>query len=162
LQYPEKLIPLIILNAVEGKNLPIYGDGNNIRDWLYVQDHCEAINQILKRGEVGQTYNVGGRNEITNLEVVQTICSILDELKPSRQGSYTHQIQFVQDRLGHDLRYGIDTSKIEKQLGWKPKEVFSSGIRKTVQWYLDNLPWAEVSAKGNHRDWSASNYSTRN
>jgi dTDP-glucose 4,6-dehydratase len=161
-QYPEKLIPLIILNAVKGKILPIYGDGSNIRDWLYVQDHCNAINQVLRRGEVGQAYNIGGQNEITNLELVQTICSILDELKPSRQGSYTRQIQFVQDRLGHDRRYGIDTSKIQKQIGWKPTEVFSSGIRKTVQWYLDNLSWAEVSAKESDRGWRTSNYSRRN
>lgn len=144
LQFPEKLIPLIIHNALNLKALPIYGDGSNIRDWLYVTDHCEAIERILEKGTVGETYNVGGWNEKRNIEVVDTICTILDKLKPRTDGqSYLQLKTFVKDRPGHDKRYAIDASKIEKQLGWKPKENFDSGIRQTVQWYLDNQSWVQ-------------------
>ena len=137
-QHQEKLIPLIITNALENKNLPIYGDGKNIRDWLYVEDHCEAIIKILENGKPGETYNIGGSCEKNNLEVVSEICKILDSIKPKQDGSsYKEQIEFVKDRPGHDFRYSLDTSKIKKDFNWKPKESFSSGLEKTVQWYLD-------------------------
>ena len=137
-QHHEKLIPLIITNALENKNLPIYGDGKNIRDWLYVEDHCEAIIKILANGKPGETYNIGGSCEKNNLEVVQEICKILDSIKPKQNGSsYEEQIEFVKDRPGHDFRYSLDTSKIEKDFNWKPKETFTSGLEKTIQWYLD-------------------------
>lgn len=139
--FPEKLIPLVILNALEGKSLPIYGKGDNIRDWLYVEDHAKALWLIQQKGIPGETYNIGGRNERTNLEVVRTICRILDELRPKKSGSYEDQIDFVQDRPGHDLRYAIDPSKLRNTLGWVPETDFDSGIRKTVQWYLDNDWW---------------------
>ncbi len=139
--FPEKLIPLVILNALEGKSLPIYGKGDNIRDWLYVEDHAKALWLIQQKGIPGETYNIGGRNERTNLEVVRTICRILDELRPKKSGSYEDQIDFVQDRPGHDLRYAIDPSKLRNTLGWMPETGFDSGIRKTVQWYLDNDWW---------------------
>lgn len=139
--FPEKLIPLVILNALEGKSLPIYGKGDNIRDWLYVEDHAKALWLIQKKGIPGETYNIGGHNERTNLEVVRTICRILDELRPKKSGSYEDQIDFVQDRPGHDLRYAIDPSKLRNTLGWVPETDFDSGIRKTVQWYLDNDWW---------------------
>lgn len=140
--FPEKLIPLCILNALNGKPLPIYGDGQQIRDWLYVKDHCSAIRRVLEAGKLGETYNVGGWNEKANLDVVHTLCTILDELKPRADGqSYKTQITFVQDRPGHDRRYAIDARKLEKQLGWKPQETFETGIKKTVQWYLDNHDW---------------------
>jgi len=150
LQFPEKLIPLVIHNALALKALPIYGDGSNIRDWLYVTDHCDAIERILQDGQVGETYNVGGWNEKKNIEVVDTICTILDELKPrADKKSYLELKTFVKDRPGHDKRYAIDATKLEKQLGWKPKENFNSGIRKTVQWYLDNQTWVKnVIEKG--------------
>jgi dTDP-glucose 4,6-dehydratase len=141
--YPEKLIPLVICNALEGKPLPIYGAGDQIRDWLYVEDHALALYSVVRNGAVGETYNIGGHNEQTNLDVVKSICSLLDELIPSPSGSYSNQIVHVEDRPGHDRRYAIDASKIEKELGWVPKETFSSGLRKTIIWYLDNQKWCE-------------------
>jgi dTDP-glucose 4,6-dehydratase len=148
-QFPEKLIPLIILNALKGKPLPIYGDGRQIRDWLYVGDHCSAICEVLVKGRLGETYNIGGWNEKANIDVVKAICSILDELKPRVNGkSYAEQITLVADRPGHDRRYAIDASKIKRELGWTPKENFDSGIKKTVQWYLDNPLWIEGILSG--------------
>ncbi len=153
-QFPEKLIPLIIHNALKGKSLPIYGDGLQVRDWLFVEDHCLAIQTVLSRGILGETYNIGGNSEKTNISVVQAICSILDELKPRiDQKSYVEQITYVTDRPGHDRRYAINASKIEAKLGWKPKEIFETGIRKTVQWYLDNQDWVEGVVSGSYRDW---------
>ncbi len=141
-QFPEKLIPLMVLNCLEHKPLPVYGEGLNVRDWLYVTDHCEAINTIIKKGRIGETYNVGGHNEIKNIDIVNTICEILDEMEPSKEvKSYKELITFVQDRPGHDMRYAIDASKIENELGWVPKETFPSGIRKTIAWYLENRQW---------------------
>ena len=158
--FPEKLIPLVILNAINGKPLPIYGDGQQVRDWLYVGDHCSAIRAVLVNGELGQTYNIGGWNEKTNLAVVQTICQILDKLRPRIDGkSYAQQITFVKDRPGHDRRYAIDASKIERELGWRPAETFDSGIRKTIQWYLDNPIWIEGVVSGSYRDWLQKQYS---
>ena len=139
--FPEKLIPLVILNALDGKQLPIYGQGENVRDWLYVEDHAKALWLINEKGVPGETYNIGGHNERTNLEVVNTICDILDDLRPKQQGKYSDQIVFVTDRPGHDLRYAIDSDKLQKDLGWRPEENFDTGIRKTVQWYLDNAWW---------------------
>ena len=139
--FPEKLIPLVILNALDGKQLPIYGKGENVRDWLYVEDHAKALWLINEKGVPGETYNIGGHNERTNLEVVKTICAILDDLRPKAQGNYSDQIVFVTDRPGHDLRYAIDSDKLQKELGWKAEENFDTGIRKTVQWYLDNAWW---------------------
>ena len=160
-QYPEKLIPLVILNALNRKPLPIYGDGSNIRDWLYVVDHCTAISEVLSKGKLGETYNVGGWNEKTNLEVVNTICSILDELKPHKDGSYKDLITFVKDRPGHDRRYAINAIKIERELGWKPAESFETGIRKTVAWYLSNPEWVEDIVSGNYKNWVNVNYQGR-
>jgi len=141
-QFPEKLIPLMIANCLDEKPLPIYGEGMNIRDWLYVKDHCNAINTILQQGVIGETYNIGGKSEISNIDIVNTICLILDELKPRENGqSYDQLITYVKDRPGHDFRYAIDTSKIKNDLGWAPKETFETGIRKTIQWYLDNEDW---------------------
>jgi len=141
-QFPEKLIPLMILNCLAHKALPVYGKGLNVRDWLYVTDHCEAISLIIREGKPGQTYNIGGHNEMKNIEIVHTICEILDEMEPSTTlGSYKELITFVTDRPGHDLRYAIDASKIERELGWKPRETFASGIRKTIMWYLQNRQW---------------------
>ncbi|PRP69278.1 dTDP-glucose 4,6-dehydratase [Chromobacterium amazonense] len=157
--FPEKLIPLVILNALAGKPLPIYGDGQQVRDWLYVKDHCSAIRRVLEAGKLGETYNVGGWNEKANLEVVKTICGILDELKPRADGaSYAAQITFVQDRPGHDRRYAIDARKLERELGWKPAETFDSGIRKTVEWYLANQQWVDNVASGHYRDWVDQHY----
>ncbi|MHA7681467.1 dTDP-glucose 4,6-dehydratase [Cupriavidus sp. PET2-C1] len=156
--FPEKLIPLIIANALGGKALPIYGDGLNVRDWLYVGDHCAAIREVLARGQVGETYNVGGWNEKTNLEVVHTLCDLLDELRPKAAGSYRDQITFVKDRPGHDKRYAIDARKLERELGWKPAESFESGLRKTVQWYLENQPWVQNVMSGAYRNWVAKQY----
>lgn len=151
-QFPEKLIPLMIHNALTGKKLPIYGDGKNIRDWLFVLDHCQAIDTILKKGQVGETYNIGGNNEKTNVEVVYTICDLLDELKPRQDGrTYREQIQFVQDRLGHDRRYAIDAAKLQMELGWKPIETFESGMCKTVKWYLENQEWCQRVCDGSYR-----------
>jgi len=141
-QFPEKLIPLMILNCLEHKPLPVYGKGLNVRDWLYVRDHCDAINTIIRKGRLGETYNVGGNNEMSNIEIVNTICSLLDEMTPSdRLGSYKELITYVQDRPGHDLRYAIDASKIQNELGWSPRETFATGIRKTVAWYLEHRDW---------------------
>ena len=156
--FPEKLIPLVILNAIAGKPLPIYGDGQQIRDWLYVKDHCSAIRRVLAVGVVGETYNVGGWNEKTNLEVVHTICRLLDELQPKQQGTYAEQITFVQDRLGHDRRYAIDARKLERELGWKPTETFESGIRKTVEWYLSHSEWISNVTSGAYRTWLSQQY----
>jgi dTDP-glucose 4,6-dehydratase len=158
--FPEKLIPLVILNALNGKPLPIYGDGQQIRDWLYVGDHCSAICEVLAKGKLGETYNIGGWNEKANIDVVKTICQILDGLKPRSDGkSYAEQITFVTDRPGHDRRYAIDASKIERELGWRPAETFDTGIRKTVQWYLDNPVWIEGVLSGSYRDWLQKHYS---
>ncbi len=158
--FPEKLIPLVILNAINGKPLPIYGDGQQVRDWLYVGDHCAAIRTVLAKGRLGETYNIGGWNEKANLEVVNTICQILDELKPRADGeSYATQITFVKDRPGHDRRYAIDARKIEQELGWRPAETFDSGIRKTIQWYLNNPIWVEGVVSGAYRDWLQKQYS---
>jgi dTDP-glucose 4,6-dehydratase len=158
--FPEKLIPLVILNALAGRPLPIYGDGQQIRDWLYVKDHCSAIRRVLEAGQLGETYNVGGWNEKPNLEVVQTICSILDELRPLPAGSvYASQITYVKDRPGHDRRYAIDASKLERELGWKPAETFETGIRKTVEWYLHHQEWTDDVLSGSYRDWVKKQYS---
>jgi dTDP-glucose 4,6-dehydratase len=158
-QFPEKLIPLCIHNALAGKPLPIYGDGQQIRDWLYVQDHCAAIRRVLAAGRIGETYNIGGWNEKANLEVVKILCAILDDLKPRTDGqSYAKQITFVPDRPGHDRRYAIDASKIERELGWKPAETFETGIRKTVQWYLANQDWVANVTDGSYRNWIGQQY----
>lgn len=160
--FPEKLIPLCILNAIAGKPLPIYGDGQQVRDWLYVKDHCAAIRRVLESGEVGQTYNVGGWNEKANLDVVHAICAILDELRPRGDGKpYSEQITFVTDRPGHDRRYAIDASKLERELGWKPAETFETGIRKTVSWYLENSGWVATVTSGEYRKWLDTNYGSR-
>ena len=160
--FPEKLIPLMILNALEGKALPVYGDGKNIRDWLYVRDHCEAIRQVLARGRLGETYNVGGKNEIRNIDVVTTICRKLDALRPRPGGArYEELITYVADRPGHDRRYAIDPSKIEREVGWKPAETFESGIDKTVLWYLQNPQWIDSVRSGAYREWVAKNYGAR-
>lgn len=140
-QYPEKLIPLMIVNALAGKKLPVYGDGKNIRDWLYVEDHCSAIRAVLQDGKIGEVYNVGGCNEVKNIDVVYKLCEILDRAQPKKEGSYKDQIEFVTDRLGHDRRYAINASKIEKELGWKPQESFETGLQKTVNWYLSHSDW---------------------
>ena len=157
--FPEKLIPLCLHNALSGKPLPIYGDGMQVRDWLYVKDHCSAIRRVLADGKIGETYNVGGWNEKANLEVVNTLCEILGELAPRTDGkSYKSQITFVQDRAGHDRRYAIDASKIERELGWKPAETFETGIRKTVEWYLDHQGWVENIVSGDYRSWVERQY----
>ena len=157
--FPEKLIPLVIHNALAGKPLPIYGDGQQIRDWLYVKDHCSAIRRVLEAGRPGETYNVGGWNEKPNLDVVHTLCDILDELRPRADGqSYRTQITFVKDRPGHDQRYAIDASKLERELGWTPAETFETGIRKTVRWYLDNQAWVQNVTSGAYRDWVGQHY----
>jgi dTDP-glucose 4,6-dehydratase len=159
-QFPEKLIPLVILHAIAGKAIPVYGDGMNVRDWLYVTDHCEAIRTVLARGRVGQTYNIGGRNELTNMKVVNTICSVLDELRPADPVTpHSKLITFVKDRPGHDRRYAMDASKIEAELGWRPKETFETGIRKTIQWYLANEEWIQGVTTGCYRQWMAKQYS---
>ena len=160
LQFPEKLIPLIIANALAGKALPIYGDGQQVRDWLYVGDHCAALRRVLEAGQLGETYNIGGWNEKANLDVVHTLCALLDELKPAVQ-SYKEQIQFVTDRPGHDRRYAIDARKIERELGWRPKETFESGMRKTVQWYLDHQDWVRKVQSGEYQQWMTKNYEQR-
>jgi dTDP-glucose 4,6-dehydratase len=159
--FPEKLIPLVIANARAGKTLPIYGDGQQVRDWLYVADHCAAIRRVLAAGTAGETYNIGGWNEKANLDVVQTLCDILDELDPKPGGSYRSQIAFVADRPGHDRRYAIDARKIERELGWTPQETFATGIRKTVAWYLANEAWVRDVQSGDYRLWMAKNYAGR-
>ncbi|MCE9587120.1 MAG: dTDP-glucose 4,6-dehydratase [Verrucomicrobia bacterium] len=159
--FPEKLIPLVIHNALAGKPLPIYGDGQQVRDWLYVKDHASAIRRVLESGRVGETYNVGGWNEKPNLDVVHTLCAILDELSPCADGkSYAEQITYVTDRPGHDRRYAIDATKINWDLGWKPAETFETGIRKTVQWYLDNQEWVQNITTGAYKDWVTKQYQT--
>jgi dTDP-glucose 4,6-dehydratase len=158
--FPEKLIPLVIHNALAGKPLPIYGDGQQIRDWLYVTDHCSAIRRVLAEGRLGDTYNVGGCNEKANLDVVRTLCAILDELRPRADGqSYATQMTFVKDRPGHDRRYAIDASKLERELGWRPAETFETGIRKTVEWYLANQEWVQHITSGAYREWVERQYS---
>ena len=157
--FPEKLIPLMIVNALAGKPLPVYGDGMQVRDWLYVKDHCSAIRRVLEGGLVGETYNVGGWNEKPNLEIVRTVCALLDELRPRSDGQpYASQISYVKDRPGHDRRYAIDARKIEQELGWKPAETFESGIRKTVQWYLDHPAWVANVQSGSYRQWVQAQY----
>jgi dTDP-glucose 4,6-dehydratase len=159
--FPEKLIPLMIVNALAGKPLPVYGDGQQVRDWLYVKDHCSAIRAVLERGRVGETYNVGGWNEQPNLDIVKQVCALLDELRPDPAGPRTRLITYVTDRPGHDRRYAIDARKIERALGWRPAETFASGLRKTVQWYLDNPDWVARVQSGAYRDWVATNYAAR-
>ena len=159
--FPEKLIPLMIVNALAAKALPVYGDGQQVRDWLYVKDHCSAIREVLARGTVGETYNVGGWNEKPNIEIVKTVCALLDEMRPDVAGSYSRLISYVKDRPGHDRRYAIDARKLERELGWKPAETFETGIRKTVRWYLDNPDWTARVQSGAYRDWVAANYDDR-
>jgi dTDP-glucose 4,6-dehydratase len=159
-QFPEKLIPLVILHAMNGKPIPVYGDGQNVRDWLFVTDHCEAIRTVLARGVPGETYNVGGRNEVKNLDVVNIICDGLDELRPNDPVvPHSGLITFVKDRPGHDRRYAMNTGKIESELGWRPRETFASGIRKTIQWYLENEAWIQAVTSGSYRQWMATQYS---
>jgi dTDP-glucose 4,6-dehydratase len=158
-QFPEKLIPLMILNARDGRPLPVYGDGKNVRDWLYVEDHCEAIALVLQRGRSGETYNIGGHNEKPNLEIVHAICDLVDEMSPHPGPSRRELITYVKDRPGHDRRYAMDASKIERELGWKPKETFETGLRKTVRWYLENEAWVRDVTSGSYRQWIATHYS---
>ena len=160
-QFPEKLIPLMIANALAGKPLPVYGDGRNVRDWLYVGDHCAAVREDLARGVPGETYNVGGWNEKANIDVVQAICDLLDGARPKASGSYRDQIAFVKDRPGHDRRYAIDARKLERELGWKPAHTFESGLAETVRWYLENQPWVDEVASGEYRKWVETNYGKR-
>ena len=160
-QFPEKLIPLMIVNALAGKPLPVYGDGMQVCDWLYVGDHCAAIRTVLARGRLGETYNIGGWNEKANREIVDTLCALLDELRPDPAGPYARLVAFVADRPGHDRRYAIDARKIERELGWRPAETFASGIRKTVHWYLDHADWTAQVQSGAYRDWVATNYAAR-
>jgi len=162
MQFPEKLIPLIILNAINGKPLPIYGDGLNVRDWLYVEDHCEALHVVLEKGQVGEMYNIGGHCEKRNLEIVRAVCNLLDEVLPdSSHVPYESLITFVKDRPGHDRRYAIDSTKIERDLGWSPKETFDTGMKKTIQWYLENPEWVESVHTGAYREWIEINYEDR-
>jgi dTDP-glucose 4,6-dehydratase len=162
LHFPEKLIPLMIVNALAGKPLPIYGDGMQVRDWLYVRDHCSAIRRVLEAGKLGETYNVGGWNEKANIDIVKTVCALLDALRPRGDGlSYAEQITYVTDRPGHDRRYAIDARKLERELGWKPAETFETGIRKTVQWYLDNPQWVQNVQSGSYRDWLQKQYAPK-
>ena len=160
-QFPEKLIPLIILNAVEGKPLPVYGKGENVRDWLYVDDHCEAIWTVIEKGKIGETYNIGGLNEKKNLDVVHAICKLVSEEKGVPLKSITELIKFVEDRPGHDLRYAIDPAKVKRELAWNPRENFESGLRKTVRWYLENESWVTQVRSGAYRDWISKNYDKR-
>ena len=161
-QFPEKLIPLMIHNALSGKPLPVYGDGMQIRDWLHVEDHCEAIRYVLAKGRLGETYNIGGNSEKANIDVVHTLCDILDNERPRADGkSYKTQIAFVKDRPGHDRRYAIDAAKMTGELGWTPKETFETGLLKTVRWYLANSTWTERVISGAYRDWIQKNYSAR-
>ena len=161
LHFPEKLIPLMIVNALAGRPLPVYGDGLNVRDWLYVGDHCAAIREVLARGRVGETYNIGGCNEMMNIEIVRAVCALLDELRPDPAGSRSRLITYVKDRPGHDRRYAIDARKIERELGWRPAETFASGMRKTVRWYLDHPDWVADVQSGAYREWVAANYAAR-
>ena len=159
--FPEKLIPLMIVNALAGKPLPVYGDGRQVRDWLYVRDHCSAIREVLARGRVGETYNVGGWNEQPNIEIVHAVCALLDELRPDPAGRRARLVTHVADRPGHDRRYAIDASKIERELGWRPAETFATGLRKTVRWYLDHADWVERVQTGAYRAWLSTNYGQR-
>jgi len=160
--FPEKLIPLMIVNALAGKSLPVYGDGQQIRDWLFVKDHCSAIRRVLEAGKLGEVYNVGGWNEKPNIEIVQRVCALLDEMQPRADGkSYVEQVTYVTDRPGHDRRYAIDASKIERELAWRPAETFETGIRKTVAWYLENQDWVANVLSGGYREWLEKNYSDR-
>jgi len=156
--FPEKLIPLMIVNALAGKPLPVYGDGQQIRDWLYVTDHAAAIRAVLAGGRLGETYNIGGWNEMANIDIVKTVCALLDELRPDPAGPYSRLITYVKDRPGHDRRYAIDARKVEQELGWRPAETFASGIRKTVQWYLDHPEWVARVQSGAYRDWVSQQY----
>jgi dTDP-glucose 4,6-dehydratase len=159
MQFPEKLIPLMIINALNGKPLPIYGDGLNVRDWLYVEDHCDAISMVLSKGKVGEVYNIGGRCERPNIEIVKTVCGLLDKMRPSSAFTpHASLMTFVKDRPGHDRRYAIDCGKIEKELGWTPKETFESGLKKTIQWYLDNPEWIQSIQTGAYREWMDRQY----
>jgi dTDP-glucose 4,6-dehydratase len=158
--FPEKLIPLMIVNALAGKPLPVYGDGQQVRDWLFVKDHCAAIRVVLAGGRVGETYNIGGWNEKPNLDIVHTVCALLDEMRPDPAGSHRRLITHVTDRPGHDRRYAIDARKLERELGWKPAETFETGIRKTVRWYLDHADWVARVQSGAYRDWVAQQYAT--
>jgi dTDP-glucose 4,6-dehydratase len=158
-QFPEKLIPLMVMNALKGLALPVYGDGQNVRDWLYVADHCDGIRTVLARGIPGETYNIGGRQEMSNLDLVRQLCELLDDLKPEG-APHARLITFVKDRPGHDRRYAIDMGKIERELGWRPRETFAGGLRKTIQWYLDNLDWVEHVTSGSYRDWIKLQYSS--
>ena len=158
-QFPEKLIPLMILNARDGKPLPVYGDGKNVRDWLFVEDHCEAIATVLSAGRPGETYNIGGWNEKPNIEIVRTICDLVDEMAPPRPSPRRDLITYVKDRPGHDRRYAIDARKIERELSWRPKETFETGIRRTVRWYLENEAWVREVTSGSYRQWVATHYS---
>ncbi len=160
-QFPEKLIPLMIHHALAGKPLPVYGDGSNVRDWLHVADHCAAVRMVLEKGKTGETYNIGGKAETTNLALVKTLCALLDDAVPRKQGPYAELISFVQDRPGHDRRYAMDTARIERELGWRPAESFESGLRKTVRWYLDNANWVEEVTSGAYRNWVERNYAAR-
>jgi dTDP-glucose 4,6-dehydratase len=159
--FPEKLIPLMIVNALAGKPLPVYGDGLQVRDWLYVSDHCSAIRTVLEKGRLGETYNIGGWNEKPNLDIVRTVCALLDEMRPSPEGSYARLVTFVKDRPGHDRRYAIDARKVERELGWRPAETFETGIRKTVRWYLDHPQWVAGVISGAYREWVDANYGAR-
>jgi dTDP-glucose 4,6-dehydratase len=158
--FPEKLIPLMIVNALAGKPLPVYGDGQQVRDWLYVKDHCSGIRRVLEAGKPGETYNIGGNNEKPNIDIVHAVCALLDELRPRAGGSYREQVSFIKDRPGHDRRYAIDAGKMTRELGWKPAETFETGIRKTVQWYLDNPGWVTHVQSGAYRDWVDAQYAT--
>ena len=158
-QFPEKLIPLMIHNALRGQPLPVYGDGQNVRDWLFVEDHCAAIRRVLHRGRPGETYNIGGRSERRNLDLVHTLCAVLDELRPgSPHKPHAELITFVTDRPGHDRRYAIDSSKIERELGWRPEVSFEDGLRRTISWYLDHSDWVASVTSGSYRDWIATHY----
>ena len=160
-QLPEKLVPLLIHNALAGKPLPIYGDGKNVRDWLYVEDHCSALRLVLERGVPGETYNIGGESELTNLQVVDALCAQLDTLRPRSAGGYRQLVTHVKDRPGHDRRYAMDISKIKRELGWQPQESFASGLQKTVQWYLANADWVAQATRGEYREWIERNYGAR-
>lgn len=160
-QFPEKLIPLMILNALEGKPLPIYGKGDNVRDWLHVEDHCRAVSFVLAKGTVGETYVIGGRSEMTNLELVTTLCAVLDEMAPSSRGPYKDAITYVSDRPGHDLRYAINPEKIERELGWRTRHTLASGLKATVAWYLANMDWVKRVQSGSYRQWIKTNYADR-
>jgi dTDP-glucose 4,6-dehydratase len=160
-QFPEKLIPLMLLNATQGKPLPVYGEGTNVRDWLYVEDHCEAIWTVIEKGKVGETYNVGGNNEVRNIDVVHQLCALLGEELGKSEAEYRGLITYVKDRPGHDFRYAIDSTKLQRECGWAPKETFETGLRKTVRWYLDHDAWVQQIVSGKYKDWIEKNYGDR-